>query len=237
MENYGKTCERLTLNNLNAAQDKLQYDASGNIYAWNVYDAQENRAVGNGPMVARGIMERDDLGHTTREYYEDADGEIMTNAYGWTNTYASFDAYGNMIARFNHDATGKRTNNPLLGYSGYIITYDKSGANRTRLAYQDADGSPATHLTRGYQSVKTEYDNEGNRVRTLFEDSAGNPVKDKNYCAAVIEYSYDDRNRQASMRLFDEKMNPARHCDEGWHETTYHYHSKGPLAKSGWSKL
>ena len=137
-----RTCEKLSLNNLNAAQDKLQYNARGGIYAWNVYNAEEERSAGNGPMVARGIMERDLLGHTTREYYEDADGKIMTNAYGWTNTYATVDKFGNMVARFNHDASGKRINNPLLGYSGYVMDFDESGKYRTSLTYQDADGSP-----------------------------------------------------------------------------------------------
>lgn len=230
MENYGKSCDRLTLNHLNAAQDKLQYNASGGIYAWNVYDEREERSVGNGPMVARGIMERDDLGHTTREYYEDASGEIMTNAYGWTDTYARFDAYGNMVARFNHGADGDRANNLLLGYSGYVIDYDATGARRESLAYQNADGSPATHLTRGYHSVRTVYDSRGNRIQSRFEDAAGNLVKRKDYCAAVFEYSYDSRNRQTSMRLLDENMEPAHHCDEGWHETTHHYHPRGPLS-------
>jgi len=230
MENYGKSCDRLTLNDMNAAQDKLQYNASGGIYAWNVYDTQEKRSVGNGPLVARGIMERNDLGHTIREYYEDADGEIMTNAYGWTNTYARFDKFGNMIARFNHDAEGEKTNNLLLGYSGYIIDYDATGARRESLAYQNANGSPATHLTRGYHSVQTDYDSRGNRILSRFEDAAGNLIKRKDNCAAVYKYSYDARNRQTSMRLFDENMKPARHCDEGWHETTYHYHPQGPLS-------
>ena len=230
MENYGKTCEKLSLNNMNAAQDKLQYNASGGLYAWNVYDAQEKRSVGNGPMVARGIMERDDRGHTTREYYVDVDGKIMTSAYGWTNTYASFDDHGNMVERFNHDADGKRTNNPLLGYSGYILTYDESGKRRTSLSYQGADGSAATHLTRGYHSVKTEYDESGNRVRSRFEDSAGNLVNRKDFCAAVFEYSYDESNRLVSRRLLDEELMPARHCEDGWHEMTYHYHPKGPLS-------
>ena len=229
MENYGKSCEERTLNDLNAAQDKLQYNAEGGIYAWNVYNAQEERSVGNGPMVARGIMERDPLGHTTREYYEDADGKIMTNAYGWTDTYATFDEFGNMVGRFNHGANGKRINNPLLGYSGYVIDYDDSGKHRTSLTYQNADGSPAIHLTRGYHAVKTEYDGEGNRVQSRFEDSAGNLINRKGFCAAVFQYSYDDRNRLVSMRLFDEKMMPARHCEEGWHETRYHYHPQGPL--------
>jgi len=230
MENYGKNCEGLTLNNMNAAQDKLQYNARGGAYSWNVYDAQEERSVGNGPMVARGIMERDPLGHTTREYYEDTDGKIMTNAYGWTNTYASFDEFGNMLERFNHDAGGKRINNSLLGYSGYVMEFDESGKHRASLTYQNADGSPATHLTRGYHAVKTEYDKEGNRTRSRFEDSAGNLINRKDTCAAIYQYLYDDRNRLVSMRLLDEKLKATHHCKEGWHETTYQYHQKGPLS-------
>ena len=230
MENYGKTCEQLTLNDMNAAQDKLQYNARGGIYAWNVYDTQERRSVGNGPMVARGIMERDLFGHTTREYYEDADGRIMANAYGWTNSYATFDEFGNMVGRFNHDADGGRINNPLLGYSGYVLVFDDSGKHRESLTYQNADGSPATHLTRGYHSVKTEYDDAGNRVRTRFEDSSGNLTQHQQYCAAVFEYSYDDSDKLVSRRLLDENLMPARHCEDGWHEKTYHYHPKGPLS-------
>ncbi len=230
MENYGTTCEELTLNNMHAAQDKLQYNASGGFYAWNVYDAEEKRSVGNGPMVARGIMERDDLGHTTREYFEGVDGEMMTSAHGWTNTYASFDEHGNMIERFNHDATGKRTNNPLLGYSGYVLTYNESGKHRTSLTYQNADSSPATHRARGFHSVRTEYDARGIRVRSRFEDSDGNLVNRKDFCAAVFEYAYDDNDRLVSMKLFDEELMPARHCNNGWHEMTYHYHPSGPLS-------
>jgi YD repeat-containing protein len=237
MENYGETCNELTLNNLNAAQDKLQYNSSGGIYAWNVYDANEQRSVGNGPMVARGIMERDALGHTTREYYEDADGQILTNAYGWTNTFASFDDFGNMVGRFNHDADGKRINNSLLAYSGYTMAFDEKGEHRLKLSYQNADGSPATHLERGYHAVETEYDEQGNRIRLRFEDAAGDLVNRKDYCAAVFEYSYDDRNRLISMRLFDEKMQPVRHCEDGWHERTYHYHPQGPLSHTMNRKL
>lgn len=229
MENYGLTCEKLTLNDMNGAQDKLQYNAQGGACAWNVYDTGENRSIGNGPMVARGIMERDQSGHTTREYYEDTEGNIMTNAYGWTNTIADFDAHGNMIERFNHDATGKRIDNPQLGYSGYIMMFDANGENRKSLEYRDADGRPATHAARGYHAVKSEYDEAGNRRWSRFEDADGNLVARSDYCAAVFEYSYDDDNRLSSMRLLDKAMEPALHCEEGWHEVIYHYHPAGPL--------
>jgi hypothetical protein len=76
----------------------------------------------------------------------------MTNAYGWTNTYAIVDEFGNMVARFKHDSGGKRINNPLLGYSGYVIDYDESGRHRTSLTYQNADGSPASVSVKGVQA-------------------------------------------------------------------------------------
>ena len=135
-----------------------------------------------------------------------------------------------MIERFNHDANGKRANNRLLGYSGYVMAFDESGKRRTSLTYQNADGSPATHLVRGYHAVKTEYDKEGNRTRSRFEDSAGNLVNRKDSCAAIYQYSYDDRNRLVSMRLLDDEMKPTHHCEEEWHETTYQYHPNGPLS-------
>lgn len=232
MENYGLQCEQLTLNDMNGAQDKLQYSAQGGAYAWNVYDADEKRAIGNGPMVARGIMERDASGHTRREFYEDTDGNIMTNAYGWTNTIADFDDHGNMIERFNHDASGERINNPQLGYSGYVMVFDANGEHRESLEYRDANGEPATHAIRGYHTVKNEYDDAGNRRWSRFEDADGNLVVRSDYCAAVFEYAYDDRNRLESMRLLDEDLQAAQHCTEGWHETTYHYHPAGPLQRT-----
>ena len=229
MENYGFDCRSLTRNELNAAQDKLQYDANGAIYAWNVYDEHENRSVGNGPMVARGIMQRDALGRTVREYYEDADGEMMTNAYGWTDTYAAFDRHGNMIERSNRDAGGKLLNNARLGYARYTMDYDATGQHRVRLSYFDADGRPVHHRLRGYHSVVSDYDAEGNRVRNTFEDAAGQPIERQDTCAAVYEYEHDDRNRLVTMRLLDRTLAPARHCRDGWHETRYYYHPDGPL--------
>jgi YD repeat-containing protein len=230
MENYGKTCDSLTQNTLNAAQDRLEYNAKGGFRAWNVYDADEQRSVGNGPMVARGVLQLDGLGHTTREHYEDTAGRIMTNAYGWTNTCAEFDEFGNMTSRFNHDAGGAKADNPELGYSGYVIDYDESGKHRVSLRYFDAGLQPATHAARGYHAVRTDYGDAGNRIRTRYEDAAGKPVEHGELCAAIVEYGYDELNRVASMRLFDTAGQPAAHCDDGWHETRYHYHPAGPLS-------
>jgi len=230
MENFGFDCETLTRNELNAAQDKLQYNAMGGIYAWNVYDADEQRSIGNGPMVARGIMERDALGHTTREYYEDAAGRMITNAYGWTDTYAKFDRHGNMIERSNRDVDGNLANNPALGYARYVLEYDETGQHRVRLSYFDADGNAVAHRKRGYHDVVSDYDSRGNRIRNRFLDTDGAPVERTDTCAAYYGYEYDKRNRPISLRLFDARQRPAQHCADGWHETRYYYHPDGPLS-------
>ncbi len=213
MENYGERCERLTLNGQNGAQDKIQYNARGGAYAWNVYNENEERSVGNGPMVARGIMERDEMGHTIREYYEDTDGNLMTNAYGWTDTHATFDEFGNMISRFNHDRSGARANNPDLGYSGYVMEYDPSGVNRIKLTYFDAAGHATIHAKRGYHSAKSEYDDDGNRTRVTYLDVNGNLVNRLDNCAAMVVYTYDASNQQTSMQRLDRAGNSVPRCE------------------------
>lgn len=229
MENYGHTCERLTLNELNGAQDKLEYDRLGNMVAWNVYDDKERRSKGNGPQVARGIMEYDETGQSIREFYEDESGEMIANSYGWTNTIASFDDHGNMTSRFNHDASGRRINNPRLGFSGYRMTYDADGLRRVSMAYYDAENRPAIHANRGYHSVKTVHDGSGNSTSVTFRGVDGELVDRLDSCIAEIRRAYDDRNRISIVELFDRDGKPASHCREGWQRATYHYYPGGPL--------
>lgn len=232
MENYGKDCSKLSLNSLNGAQDKLQYDNKGNMYAWNVYDEKEHRSIGNGPKVARGIMESDDMGNTLREYYQDTEGNMMSNSYGWTDTYAGFDHFGNMISRFNHDREANRMDNPDLGYSGYEIQFDKTGQKRVSLKYLDQNLNPAEHKKRGYHLVESQYDQKGNLIRFLFKNTQGLLVNRKDNCAAIYEYQYDNKNRRIQMLLLDENKNPTVHCQSGWSETRYFYHPTGALLKT-----
>ena len=229
MENYGPDCEQLTLNELNGAQDKLEYDRLGNMVAWNVYDDWERRSKGNGPGVARGVMEHDETGHTVREYYEDENGRIMANSYGWTDTVATFDEHGNMTSRFNHDASGKRIDNPSLGFSGYTMSYDADGLRRVSMAYYDAEGEPAVHAMRGYHSVRTAYDPAGNRARVTFRSADGGLVNRLDSCVAERRWSYDDRNRVSAVSLFDQDGNPVSHCQDGWHRSIYRYYPDGPV--------
>lgn len=230
MENYGRNCEQLTNNELNAAQDRLQYNAQGGFYAWNVYNADEERAVGNGPAVARGVIVRDSRGHSIGEYYEDTHGQIMTSSYGWTNTKASFDAHGNMIKRSNFKANEQPAINANFGYHGYAAEFDHQGVNRQLLYYLDINGQAAIHKFRGYHSVQTEHDEVGNQLSISFRDKNGELVNRLDNCVAVIRYAYDSRHRRVSTKYYDASHKVTQSCTEKWHETNYYYYENGPLS-------
>ncbi len=190
MENYGKDCKTLTQNNMNAAQDKLTYNKYGFMYSWNVYDAKENRAKGNGPNVATGVMEHDQYGNTTREYYLDELGNQIHNAYGWLNSIATYDDHGNMTSRFNHDHSGFKKIIQNLGYSGYVLTYDAHGRNRTSLSYYDDNKKPVKHKRRGYHSVKHYYNDNNKVIKIEFLDTQGKLTNRVDNGIAYIEYDY-----------------------------------------------
>jgi len=231
MENYGKTCQELTQNELNAAQDKLQYTAGGDMYAWNVYDSNEQRSEGNSPRVARGLRGFDALGQDISERYEDAQGKPMTNAYGWTQSKAEFDEYGNMIQRFNYDLAGQLAVNEQLGYAGYEMEFDEDGMNRLVLRYLDEQLRPAVHKTRGYHEVRTGFDANGDLERIQYLGVNGESVNRLDNGIGTIERRYDDKHRLVSVELFDKDLQPIRHAREDWHRSTYIYHSAGPLIR------
>ena len=232
MENYGKNCEHLTNNELNAAQDRLQYDSHGGFYAWNVYDADEKRAVGNGPEVARGVIVRDSRGHSIGEFYQDTQGQIMTNSYGWTNTKASFDGHGNMIRRLNLNSNDEPEINANLGYQGYYAEYDSLGVNRELLRYIDINGQPATHKTRGFHAVEIEYDEVGNQLQVSYKDAKGRLIDRLDNCVAIIRYAYDSRHRRISAKRYNASNEATESCNGKWHETNYYYFENGPLSRT-----
>jgi len=236
MENHGKRCAGLTDNALNAAQDRLQYNAQGGFYAWNVYNARQERSIGNGPRVARGLIVRDRLGHSIGEYYQDTGGQMMTNAYGWTDTKAEFDDHGNMIKRYNLGIDGKPVNNPITGYCGYNIKFDEKGIYRRLLKYFDETGAAATHAERGYHAVKTDHNDVGNVIGLTYFDQFGSPVNRTDNCVARIENSFDAKNRIVRTRRFNAAGEAVTSChgsaENIWHETQYFYIENGPLSHS-----
>ncbi len=216
---------RLVQNPLNAAQDRLEYRADGHAHAWNVYDAREERAEGNGPRVARGLMSYDDDGLESGEQYENRTGAPMTNAYGFTMTRSAFDRFGNMLSRVNHDRDGRPLNNPRTGYAGYFLTWDSTGRLQRRLEYRDADGRPAIHRERGHHAVVERHDAAGNVAEMRYEDADGRLVNRLDNGVAMIRLAYDARRRVTERRFLDADGRPV--VVNGSAIVTYEYRPDG----------
>ncbi len=200
MENYG-TENRLVNNAMNAAQDKLEYEADGDMRVWNVYDENEQRVKGNSPGVARGIREFDSNGYVVRSYYEDENGERMRSAYGWGETENQYDSYGNLVARWSGDEFGGPGVNEQLDYHGYRLSWDRTGRNNTEIRFYGVDKkTPAIHKRMGAHGFNMAYDGNGNRTSVSYFDASDNPVARRDYGAAVIEYSYDKKARLIETR-------------------------------------
>ncbi|MBX3174361.1 MAG: hypothetical protein KF709_08100 [Gemmatimonadaceae bacterium] len=199
---------RLVENTMHAAQDKLEFAADGQMLAWNVYDGREARAEGNGPRVARGIREFSASGFEFSEHYRDRNGASMSNAYGFTRSLATFDRFGNMLSRFNHDSSGQRIVNSETGYSGYVFRWDASGLRRLGLAYFAADGRPTLHRERGYHRTEERYDAAGDLVELAYLDRAGRPVNRSDNGVAVIRTRFDERHRPVHRAYFDVQGRP-----------------------------
>ena len=215
----------LLQNPLNAAQDKLEYRANGEMQAWNVYDAQQRRAEGNGPQVARGIRGFNADGMEVSERYEGDDGKAISNAYGFTRTHATFDHYGNMLSRFNQDASGAPIDNPRTGYAGYVMSWDAAGLHRLSMEYRDANGQPAVHSERGYHRLVERYDAAGDRVEIQYQLPDGTPVARLDTGVASERFEYDQRHRLIARRSLDAQGRPV--AVDGLMVKVYRYRPDG----------
>lgn len=217
MENYGPDGEALVNNTMNAAQDKLDYDANGDMRAWNVFDENRLRVRGNSPGVHKGLRDFNEYGHIVRTYYEDENGDRMGSAYGWGESTTSYDTFGNILERWTHTFDGsERAINERLQYSGWKREWDETGLLELSRRYFLADGkSPAIHANIGAHFIRFEYDDSGNRTRLLHYDAEGNLIPSLDFGAAIIEMDYDDKNRMIERRLLDADQNLVNHPD-GW---------------------
>lgn len=199
---------RLQQNSMQAAQDRLEYNADGRLHAWNVYDAAEQRVEGNGPHVARGVMQYDADGLENGEHYEDRVGRFMASSYGFTHSRSTFDRFGNLLSRINHDPVGHPMDNPRTGYAGYFLTWDSTGLRQLRFEYRHADGRPAVHRERGYHAIVELHDAAGNTVEMRYVDTNGRTVARLDNGIAVISLSYDAGNRLVERRFEDATGRP-----------------------------
>lgn len=207
MENID-SAGRLVENEMHAAQDKLEFSTDGRMRAWNVYDGDERRSEGNGPRVARGLLDFDSQGLEWLEHYRDRDGRPMENAYGFTRSTATFDRFGNMLSRFNHDANGRLLVNPRSGYAGYVFTWDASGLHRLSIAYRDANGKSTAHAERGYHRTEERIDAAGDMIELRYLDAAGRLVNRTDNGVAAIRTTFDQGHRPVTRGYFDAAGRP-----------------------------
>jgi YD repeat-containing protein len=228
MQNFGLDGV-LVDNALHAAQDKLEYEADGDMRAWNVLDRNHRPVRGNSPHVARGVGEYDRWGYDVGSRYEDEKGEPIRSAYGWGRGTVRHDRFGNMIERRTGDEHGNPGINELLGYAGYRLGWDESGLNRLSLEYFGVDGEPVVHRQRGYHVVRSSYDDRGNRIRNAYFDTAGQAVNRIDTGFASIAYRYDERNRLVETRYFDRRGAPVNHAEKGWAIERLEYNRAGEV--------
>ncbi|MBI1392693.1 MAG: hypothetical protein GC152_08135 [Alphaproteobacteria bacterium] len=223
MQNYGVN-GRLTMNELNAAQDRLEYAANGDLLSWNVLDVDGNYSVGNGPGVARGILERSAEGYEIVERYENADGEPIANSYGFSYTRKVNDRFGNRIEASNFTLDGRQLMiSEGRGYAGWRATYDDDGRNRTKIEFFGAERRPVIRGDRGYFAIRFEYDESDNEIAVYYEGANGEPVNSNDAGVAKIERNYDNRGRLTRTRHLDKTGTLVNHANAGFavEERTY----------------
>lgn len=226
MQNIGRDGE-LVENDSGAAQDRLEYLPGGIHHAWNVLDAAGRPERGNGPDVARGIIERDRFGYETAIRYEDEDGEPIANAYGFIRSKTSYDRFGNWLSRAFYDAEGRPAPVEGLGYQRYEFEWGADGRNLLSLQYLDADGRPVAHGRRGYSRVEMEYDDRGNQLRLRYLDAAGRPVARSDRDFATIERRFDDGGFLLEERFLDAAGRPVADRRTGCARRIYRYAADG----------
>ena len=216
MQNYGVNGE-LTMNELNAAQDRLEYTANGDLLSWNVLDVDGNYAVGNGPGVAKGIMERDAEGYEIIERYQNAEGEPITNNYGFSYTRKVNDRFGNRTEGSNYTLDGSRLMiSEGRGYAGWRAIYDENGRNRIKIEFFGAERQPVVRGDRGYYAIRFVFDENDNEIAVHYEGASGELINAIDTGVAKIERIYDNRNRLTETRYFDKSGMLVNHSEYGY---------------------
>lgn len=197
----------LVANELGAAQDRLEYDAAGQMLAWNVHDAAEQRVSGNEPRVARGIRGFGPDGLQSGERYEDPEGRPMSASWGSRVEFMDRDRFGNITAHGNRDDRGNAATNPVTGCATLRMHWSADGLQRTQFACFDAANQPATMVEGGFHRLTEILDAEGRVAEMRFEDRTGALVDRPDGVARVV-YRYDEQGRTASRAFFHASGKP-----------------------------
>lgn len=218
---------KLVQNTMNAAQDRLDYRWNGELLAWNVFDAQQQRIEGNQPGVARGVQSYDERGLPSVTRYEDRNGKPMKASWGSLQDRADYDRFGNLVAIRFTDSAGNPQVVPEIGCAMYAMRWDASGLRRTHLSCLDADGNPAKFAQGGYHQVVERYDEAGDPVEIRFEDDQGRLVSRTDSGIARIQVRFDSRHRPVHRQFLDHRGKPKRLEAAGAAVLEYHYRADG----------
>jgi len=211
------------VNELNAAQDRLEYTAAGDLLSWNVLDAEGRPAEGNGPAVAHGIIERDAYGYESVERYADASGAAMHSVYGFGYTRASYDRFGNRIERANYTLDGTQLQARDVGYAGYRMEFDPTGLMRTSLELFDETGAPVARADQGWARTEFDHDADGNVIEIRYLDTDGAVIARHDTGYARVLKTYDGRGRLIAREYVDAAGNPVEDRQTGVARIAYTY--------------
>ena len=195
---------QLVDNSSGVAQDRLHFDQQGRWYGWTVMDAQHKVKRGNGPNVARGINVPNEWGYEASIHYEDEFGNHVKNNYGFWGSKRFYDTNGNYNYTQFIDKNGNPGINEKSGYSIAQYHWSEDGLRRLQVDLLDVDRRPVLHHTRGYWSIKMDYDRLGNRIRTTYLGLDGQPINRMDNGVAYLEYRYNAQHQLLDTKRFDQ---------------------------------
>jgi YD repeat-containing protein len=213
-------------NPMNAAEDRLEYRASGEFIAWNVYDAKGERVEGNAPNVARGITSYHANGLPLSTRFEDRNGRPMAMANGVWVEHAEFDEAGNMTEARFFGSDGKLAVAPEVGCALFEFRWEAEGLLRGHLACFDAQRRPARFTQGGFHRVTDRFNASGDLQETRFEDENGRLIASTQGIARIV-VRYDDQGRPIEREFLDAEGKPTVLPAAGSAVVRYRYTESG----------
>ncbi len=213
-------------NPMKAAEDRLEYRASGEFIAWNVYDAKGQRVEGNAPNVARGIMTYHANGQPLSTRFEDRNGRPMAMANGVWVEDAAFDEAGNMTEARFLGPDGKLAVAPEVGCAIFEFRWEAEGLLRGHFACFDEQRRPAKFAQGGFHRVTDRFTESGDLEETRFEDENGHLIADAQGIARIV-VRRDKQGRPIARHFLDAEGKPMVLAAAGTAVVRYRYTEAG----------
>lgn len=193
----------LVENDSGAAQDKIEFDAKGRWYGWNVLNKDGNLEKGNAPNVARGIDKPNRWGYETGTHYKDEDGNRINSSYGFGGGRRTYDEFGNYLEQKFIDINDNPAPREAFGYTYAKYTYGIDGIDQLKIELLDLDKNPIAFKRGGFAFVTKEYDDNHNIIKKSYLNTKGELMNRTNDGIAYTEYIYDSNMKQTGMVNYD----------------------------------